>query len=59
MVNALLQVASEDKFTFTSSNAHTLRLDLEAKTAFVFPQGCSDARFHSWRRDLAGMVKRV
>jgi hypothetical protein len=43
--------------TFTTCDTNSLRLDLKAQTAFVFPQCGSNTGLHPRRRDLASVVK--
>ena len=42
--------------TFATSYANALGFDLEAQTAFVFPESCRYAGFHSWRRNLTSRI---
>ena len=45
--------------TFTSRNADAFGLDLEAETAFIFPQRSRDSWFHAGRRNLTCSVHGV
>ncbi|KAI7288208.1 hypothetical protein KC345_g112 [Hortaea werneckii] len=51
--------AVDHMVVLASCNANSVRFDLKAKTAFIFPKGSRHPWLHSRRRDLASCVKRA
>lgn len=61
MIVCLMSVAVNltciNRPTFASRDTYTLGFDLEAETAFIFPQRCCHPGFHPGRCDLSGVVE--
>jgi hypothetical protein len=49
--------AVDHVIVLTTRNANAFGLDLEAKTAFVFPKRSSHTWLHSWRSHLTSVVE--
>jgi hypothetical protein len=51
--------AVDHMVVFATSNANAFGFNLEAKTAFIFPECGCDAGLHSWWSNLSCVVKRM